>query len=648
MSNETITYYFVNYEESTLDPGWSLVVGSVLACTLLHLTLPCIVSLGGRYEEETHLRTKCSIATSGASGSDSSMRTSIRSKNNEWNCLGFGSPSAHTNGRVPTETTITRQQVGEKRHHSKVSRRKDDKRSVLETVKEDEQSKSTMSSSMASSSRFLQDSRLSPSRQKNKPENLSRNGLRESRGRGHKSPSSTSGSLITMSSIAESSSVFSGRPARQPGLKRNLGKDLNYEARRKRDKRTPKTRRQSKTTAHLSTRAKGKSSIDHQSLAEGSAMSQLHYDDVSFTEAIDSYDNNATQYMLPNMKEPGEIDICFGEHVWYKPSMIIGALDRIIGIAEYDDEFSAVVHLAVPFSIQSFVTGMFNIIDVALVCHLYGGMEANVFVVVPMLTWITNTVNYGFCEALGKTIPEVMLLDTAEETKGRSKSKYNADRLSGKYLNTSLSLYTFGMIPTVLIWSLGTKSIFLWFGFDEETAILAQDYAFLQICSEWITGVEYCIHLFLDLIGHEKYSTYTLFAQSVGQTLSVIIPKLLLLGHTRDDLLLVGFFRVMILGILMFLDTCIVLYYGWIESFASGFLAIPFQVSTDNVHSRMLLKLRLENVYLNPNFFSSWQDWDVVQKIVSNAGPLGVAYFLTYGQVRINCIFEELTSIPHN
>ena len=47
---QNITAYFIDYEEDTLDPGWSFIVGSFVACLLLHATLPCLVSLGSRYE----------------------------------------------------------------------------------------------------------------------------------------------------------------------------------------------------------------------------------------------------------------------------------------------------------------------------------------------------------------------------------------------------------------------------------------------------------------------------------------------------------------------------------------------------------------------------------------------------------------------
>lgn len=49
-SSTYIYFFFEDYTETTLDPGWSLVIGSLIACILLHATLPCMVSLRSRYE----------------------------------------------------------------------------------------------------------------------------------------------------------------------------------------------------------------------------------------------------------------------------------------------------------------------------------------------------------------------------------------------------------------------------------------------------------------------------------------------------------------------------------------------------------------------------------------------------------------------
>jgi hypothetical protein len=56
LSPSSNLFFFEDYVETTLDPGWSLVIGSLIACILLHATLPCMVSLGSRYERRRVIR----------------------------------------------------------------------------------------------------------------------------------------------------------------------------------------------------------------------------------------------------------------------------------------------------------------------------------------------------------------------------------------------------------------------------------------------------------------------------------------------------------------------------------------------------------------------------------------------------------------
>jgi hypothetical protein len=48
MSNATAA--FLEYSKSTVDPGWSFIMATLVAGLLLNLSLPCLVSLGSRYE----------------------------------------------------------------------------------------------------------------------------------------------------------------------------------------------------------------------------------------------------------------------------------------------------------------------------------------------------------------------------------------------------------------------------------------------------------------------------------------------------------------------------------------------------------------------------------------------------------------------
>ena len=46
-----MTSTFLQRNETSVDPGWSLIVATLVTCLLLGFCLPCVVSLGSRYEK---------------------------------------------------------------------------------------------------------------------------------------------------------------------------------------------------------------------------------------------------------------------------------------------------------------------------------------------------------------------------------------------------------------------------------------------------------------------------------------------------------------------------------------------------------------------------------------------------------------------
>lgn len=309
---------------------------------------------------------------------------------------------------------------------------------------------------------------------------------------------------------------------------------------------------------------KGQASFDDSraSSLPRSIMSRLHHDDVSFTEAVDNY-RAPSFYRLPTDEEgSGDVNALFGKHAWWRPKTIMAAFDGLVGISDFDDEMMVLVKSSLPSSFQGFWTGAFNLLDVSLVGLLLGTEEASVFVIVSLLTWLPTTFNYGFCEALAKLVPAALEQDES--------------KVAGMYLNTCMSLYTLGMIVVGLIWSLLTQQTFLWLGFDNETACLAQQYAYIQVALEWVTGIGYCIHLFLDVTGHERYSTFANMAFGIGQTSGILLASF----FGQDNLVYVGLCRFMFAAFHVLASSLIVVNLGWVDGYCNGILSIPLKVGS--------------------------------------------------------------------
>ena len=213
-----------------------------------------------------------------------------------------------------------------------------------------------------------------------------------------------------------------------------------------------------------------------------SVLSKLNPDDVSFNDAID-FDED---YPTRQHTNAGEIDILWGERAWWKPSMLAAGFDLIVDVAEWDKEMMKLLKAAGPLSLQSSLSGAVRILDVALIGHFVGHKEANAFIIMSLLTELSNTLNYGFLETLGSILPYAI---------GDGSDSGSA----GRYLDTSMMLYVFGCVAQVfLLWVYAAVPVTMWFGFDMETAQLAKSFVLSQAMLESVGGLNYWLHLVLD------------------------------------------------------------------------------------------------------------------------------------------------------
>jgi hypothetical protein len=292
---------------------------------------------------------------------------------------------------------------------------------------------------------------------------------------------------------------------------------------------------------------------------DGSLLGTMDHDQVSANDAID--EESPSQSNIANTSSP--------HHQLSKPiiplfgkKFVLEGLDKLIDIADWDKEMKRVWWLAKPFTIQAFLESLFAIVIVALVGHFLGVREANAYVVVTILSEFTNTINYGFHEALGTLGPQA-------EGAGN-------DQLVGQYMQLAMVFYALGAIPVIILWSLVTEEAVLWFGFDQETARIGQGYAYSYTVIELIRGVGYCLHSFLDFSDHEYYSTVVQVSDIVGQLVVVIVLPV----SGCKDLVLIGIAQVAVTLFMTVGNFVYVTYRGWLDDVWEGLVKTnAFKVS---------------------------------------------------------------------
>lgn len=109
-----------------------------------------------------------------------------------------------------------------------------------------------------------------------------------------------------------------------------------------------------------------------------SVMSNLDHDAVSVQDAIDAHDGGA---VLLEKDEP--------------PSSLWG---QFLDIVDWETESKRLAKLTIPFTIQGCSEGVFQIVNVSVIGHFVGVMEANAYVVVTILVEFSATLTYGFAE----------------------------------------------------------------------------------------------------------------------------------------------------------------------------------------------------------------------------------------------------------
>jgi hypothetical protein len=399
----------------------------------------------------------------------------------------------------------------------------------------------------------------------------------------HPSPRSAGPSSVISSSVASSavitdvaSAVLEARPKRSK----------MPQHRRKKKTKEP-TRRNMRAAAELASTEQalqkycedwnyqttpGGTAVDNRSECNTpSILSHLDMDAISAMDAVDAKDTG----VVPLSKLETVNNYSFG---W----------SRFLDIADWEREMSKFIGLAIPFCLQGVTAELFDLVNVAVIGHFIGVKEANAFVVVSILLEFTQTLTTGFAECIGVLVPHA---DGARN-----------DLLVGRYLQLGLIFYTILTIPGVIIWSLFTEDTVLWFGFDDQTAIIGQEYAYTLLIFLFVEGMFECSSEFLNALDHEYYATIFTIAASAAETVVIIVVAVL----GVKDLVVIGLVQVAIGIIALVVNLVIIIYNGWLDAYWEG-------------------------IYQT----NGLKDRRAMHTVFITAIPLGLAWLLTFGEVNV-------------
>lgn len=222
----------------------------------------------------------------------------------------------------------------------------------------------------------------------------------------------------------------------------------------------------------------------------------------------------------------------------------LGSLDKIAFIAASDVEMKRIMRLSAPYCTQALITGLTDVMNVAIIGKLIGTKEVSAYVIVNLLVELTSEFVGGLHEALATLCSQAI--------------GANNKKLAGQYVQIVVILYTIFFIPFMLIWAAYMDAALRWMGFDEETVSIGRSYNYILIVDLLMDGLGEAVHGLLDVGGHEKFSTVIGASEEVAATMTLLFVAL----SSKPDLVTVGLIQFGIGMLFLTLNVWIILRKG--------------------------------------------------------------------------------------
>jgi len=346
---------------------------------------------------------------------------------------------------------------------------------------------------------------------------------------------------------------------------------------------------------------------------ERSVLPPLSGDAISPNDAADA--NDPGNYILPKADIEGDhdIDFCCGQQAWWQPSMIGIGIERLINIAEWDHEMKRIIKLTIPFSISGLI-GMFgSTLHIVLVAH-YLGTEALVASIV------ANTLLGFTADFLGGVLAtESTLCSHAVGAKNY--------KLAGQYVQSCGLIYIIVYIPNMILWMYYMDDVVLLFGFDQSTADLALKYTFVQVFDDLILGMIEAWDGLLDVIGFEVFTTVL---GSIFEILGVGATAALLIFREETTLVELALMNMCltVLYITLSIGICVCCTRGRMNKYLLGICGNPFKVDRRTVWHVLATSIPLSFGYLFED-----GEWEILTIFAAYLGPAEVAAWAILGEL---------------
>jgi len=308
-----------------------------------------------------------------------------------------------------------------------------------------------------------------------------------------------------------------------------------------------------------------------------SVMSKLSVDDVSMNDGVD--EKQGVENMFDKVDTPYERRSCW---------------QVVLEVSDWDSSMASLASLTGFYMVQELTINVASFIEVAVISHMIGIAEADAFIMVSFLLEIAGIFSIGFQEAICILVPQA--------------DGSNNDLMVGRYLQIGIVFTILSQIPGSLLWSFYMYDTVIWFGFNERTALIAQNYTYSILIMKLANDVNECFFSFFDVMDREIFVTvYKLISEctSTGVIVAMAyfgVPNMVAIGLTQSLVELT----------LLFVNIIIVVNNGWLDDYSEGL------VKTFGL-----------------------KDWRAMRTTFVTAVPLAVCWFLVYGEWQVMVVFAR-------
>jgi Na+-driven multidrug efflux pump len=286
----------------------------------------------------------------------------------------------------------------------------------------------------------------------------------------------------------------------------------------------------------------------------------------------------------------------------------------ICTVARWDEESRRIGQLVAPFMVRAVANGVAEITRLGLIGRFVSTRALSAYLMVDLMLGLGVCLLKGFSLAL-------RVLSSQAIGAGNC-------TLAGQYAQISLFFYVLTYVPLLVFWMCFIHDVILWFGFDEETARIGQDFAPLFMTAALFSGMDNCVSSLLDVIGKEMYNASSIVIQRVvGTVLTFVV---VVQSPEIADLRGVGLVMAATAALGWIVNAAIVVCKGWLDPYYGGLVGSGLAVLVNFSAAKVLLGT---SVALSLGEMMVYGEWQVLTVFASCLGPAEVAAWAILGSL---------------